>query len=230
MRILIVSAAAFELEDIVDQFIFDHSLNERLDRFRYQGLEIDTLYTGIGMVPTAYWLSKTLAAERYDCALNLGIAGSYSKKLQIGDVVNITSDVFCEMGAEDDDKFITLHELDLLDASGFPFIDGVLYNDKKCKNQAIDDLPVAKGATSNTIHGNAKSIKQIIESFNPDTESMEGAAFFYVCLNENIPCAQVRSISNYVNIRDKDDWNIPKAIESLTEATIKILDCIDECE
>jgi len=224
MRILMTSAAAFELDDILDQFIYDHRINPRLERFRYKGLEIDALYTGIGMVPTAYWLSKVLASEAYDFALNVGIAGSYNQNFKIGQVVNVTSDLFCEMGAEDGDKFITLQELELMDASGFPFVDGVLYNKSKIKNKEILSLPEAKAVTSNTIHGNEKTINRMVALFKPDIESMEGAAFFYVCLNENIPFAQVRSISNYVDIRNKNDWNIPKALESLTKQTISIFD------
>ena len=44
---------------------------------------------------------------------------------------------------------------------------------------------------------------------------MEGAAFFYVCLCENIPFLQIRAISNYVEQRNEKNWNIPLAIKNL---------------
>jgi futalosine hydrolase len=46
---------------------------------------------------------------------------------------------------------------------------------------------------------------------------MEGAAVFYVCLNENIPVLQIRSISNYVEDRDTTKWDIPLAIKQLNK-------------
>ena len=55
---------------------------------------------------------------------------------------------------------------------------------------------------------------------------MEGAAFLFCCMKENIPCVQIRSISNFVEKRNKDNWNIPLAIENLHKEIIKILEAI----
>ena len=57
---------------------------------------------------------------------------------------------------------------------------------------------------------------------------MEGAAVFYVCLNEKIPCCQIRSISNFVGESDKNKWNIPLALKNLEDTILKILDEICE--
>src|SRR5690606_23292382 len=46
-------------------------------------------------------------------------------------------------------------------------------------------------------------------------ESMEGAAVFYACAQEELPCIQVRAISNYVEQRDKSSWKIDLAITNL---------------
>ena len=43
---------------------------------------------------------------------------------------------------------------------------------------------------------------------------MEGAAFYYCCMKENIPCVQIRTISNFVSDKKKD-WEPKKAIDSL---------------
>ncbi len=44
---------------------------------------------------------------------------------------------------------------------------------------------------------------------------MEGAALHYVCLQEQIPFVQIRSVSNYVGERDKTKWKMKEAIENL---------------
>ena len=80
-----------------------------------------------------------------------------------------------------------------------------------------------KSITVNTVHGNEKSIKNIVRRLNPDIENMEGAAVFKVCETFNIPCIQIRAISNYVEKRNKESWNIPLAIQNLNIEVEKII-------
>ena len=70
------------------------------------------------------------------------------------------------------------------------------------------------------------SIKNTIKLFQPDIETMEGAVFMYICNAEKIKCAQIRSISNYVEERNKKSWNIVLAIEKLNETAIQIINTI----
>ena len=52
---------------------------------------------------------------------------------------------------------------------------------------------------------------------------MEGAAFHYACIQENIAFLQIRSISNFVGERVKTNWKMKEAIESLNENLINII-------
>jgi futalosine hydrolase len=56
---------------------------------------------------------------------------------------------------------------------------------------------------------------------------MEGAAFLFVCENERIPYVQIRAVSNYVEKRNRDAWNIPLALSNLSLKMIEILDALD---
>jgi len=78
----------------------------------------------------------------------------------------------------------------------------------------------------NKVHGNSSSIEQLQKQFDADLESMEGAAFFQACLIEKIPFLQVRSISNYVESRNRDNWDIPGAIEALNEVLIQLVETL----
>lgn len=60
----------------------------------------------------------------------------------------------------------------------------------------------------------------------PVVESMEGAAFHYVCLQQQIPFIQLRSISNEIGERDKSKWEMKKAITQLNEKLIDLLNSI----
>ncbi len=162
------------------------------------------------MVATAFSLGKYLN-DSYDLVLNVGIAGSFDQKIPLGSVVNITSDVLAELGAEDRENFLTINEL------------GFGENTFNASFELTGPTKV-KGITVNTVHGNAAHIKTIVERFKPQTESMEGAAVFYACEQQKIPCLQVRSISNYVIPRDKETWEIGLALKNLNHWLIDFID------
>ncbi len=84
-------------------------------------------------------------------------------------------------------------------------------------------LPQVSGITVNKVHGNKLSIKAIEQRLHPVTESMEGAAVFYCCEQAGIPCIQVRSISNYVEERNRGTWKIGLAIHNLNNWAIEFL-------
>jgi futalosine hydrolase len=63
--------------------------------------------------------------------------------------------------------------------------------------------------------GSVGTRAKLVNKYDPDIETMEGAAFFYICARECIPFISVRAISNMVERRDRKKWNIPLAIDNL---------------
>jgi futalosine hydrolase len=63
----------------------------------------------------------------------------------------------------------------------------------------------------------------LLEKFNPDIETMEGATFFYICSLENIPFLALRAISNKVERRNKINWKIALALNNLSEKLKEVL-------
>jgi futalosine hydrolase len=172
--------------------------------------------TGVGMTATAFHLGRAFN-NKYDLAFNFGLAGSFNSNLEKGSVVNIIEDHFSELGAEDGEQFLTLKDIKL---------DGeqMVINDSVIKNKILENIPKVNGITVNTVHGNEESINKVFERFHPITESMEGAAFLFACKQMGIPHAQIRAVSNYVEKRNKANWNIPLAIENLNKKALEILD------
>ena len=216
MKILIVSATKFEIDPLLTKMESTNSTDGRLISCKLKDLEIDFLITGVGMVATAYHTGKVLN-ETYDGAFNIGICGSFNRNLEIGAVVNVFQDCFSELGAEDGDAFLSLELLGLQGISKIENKSGALH-------AFIEALPKVTGITVNTAHGNEGSIKKVYELFHPYVESMEGAAFMFACENENIPYVQIRAVSNYVEKRNKENWNIPLAIDNLNKKVLEILD------
>jgi futalosine hydrolase len=175
------------------------------------------------MVATAAHCSRALTTSRYDLALNLGVCGSFDPALAPGAVVHVTTDRLAELGAEDDDRFLTIHELQLLGENEFPFERGALVNRHPPADPAIAALPAVSAITVNTAHGNDASIARVVRRFSPQVESMEGAAFMYACLIHRVPFAQVRAVSNVVEKRNRAAWKMPEAIEALSDIGLKIV-------
>ena len=207
MKILLVAATRAEIALLATHF----QLPEQ-DFVRTK--EFDLLITGVGMTATAYALGKHLSTS-YKLVLNLGIAGSFDTNMPLSTVVNITSDEFSELGAENGRVFLSIDQLGFGKAK-FNARNNLLSND-------IDKLPKVHGITINRVHGDTNSISKVIEQCNPAVESMEGAAVLYCCEKESLPCLQVRSISNYVEPRNKERWQIGPAIKSLNEWAIRFL-------
>jgi len=226
MNILIVSATYLEIEPLLLQFDFEGEVNQKLKRYNYNNHNIDVLIPGVGMTCTAYWMGKTLSSKIYDVAINLGLAGSFDEGLSIGTTVQVSSDRISKLGAEDGESFLSLVDMDLIVDEDYILNQGEMKNTIPLENPVIDTLDKVSGLTVNTAHGDEKSIQKIKSLFNPQIESMEGAAFFYACLFEGITCSQIRTISNKVEKRNRDSWDIPLAVKNLCATGLQLLNTL----
>tara|TARA_Y100000385_G_C12982069_1_gene588877 strand:- start:557 stop:1135 length:579 start_codon:yes stop_codon:yes gene_type:complete len=189
MKVLIIAATNFEVT------------SEKIREFTL-------LISGVGMVNTAINLSKELLKNDYDLVINMGVAGSFSEDISLGEVVEVIDERFSEIGFEDGNTFKEFTGLNICNSY---------------KVEGKTNLKKVKSITVNTVHGNKNSIQEIVKRLNPDVESMEGAAVFQVCKNFGVSCVQIRSISNKVEKRNKADWNIPLAIKNLNTTVEKII-------
>ncbi len=223
VKILIVAATDGEVNKITDHFEFIGNSGNNLKHYRFNKAEVDVLITGVGIVATAYHLGKQLAHSFYTMIYNLGVCGSFDRNIKLGSVVHVTADSFPELGAEDDNAFLSIFEMGLLGKDEFPYKNGTLFSYHPPQIKALNKLQQVKGITINTVHGNDNSIKEIIDIHHPEVESMEGAAFLYSCLMEQLPCAQIRAVSNYVERRNKANWQMDKSLENLCHSFMDIL-------
>lgn len=177
-----------------------------IEKERFSDFEI--LITGIGMLNTSISLTQRLSSGKYDLLINIGVAGSFNPELNIGDVVEVVEEKISELGFEDGERFSEFNEFNLKNVF---------------ENKSKTDLLSVRSITVNRVHGNKRSITEIINRINPDIENMEGAAFFQVCNTFNVPCIQIRAISNKVEHRNKDNWNLPLAIKNLNNKVEEII-------
>jgi futalosine hydrolase len=202
MRVLVVAATEFEVGGLRTE---DGSQNQ----------DLEFLITGVGMVATAFSLGRHLALNKYDMVINLGVAGSFDRNIVLGEVVEVVEDNLSELGAEDDDAFLTIESMG--------FGESVFEPSASLSDFGEFNIKQVKAITVNTIHGHLPSIQKLTSRLQPQLENMEGAAFFYACKQAGIPCLQIRAVSNYVEKRNRDAWQIGLAIKNLNSFAVEFL-------
>lgn len=219
MLITIVAATKLELKPL-----FDHFQPKSGD---FPGLYVTNeklhfLITGMGMMNTAAHLALYSQQYARDFFIDAGICGAFNRNLKIGAVVQIISETYGDFGVENDEEFQDFFDLGFIDKKEDAFQYGLCTPILSEFQQKIN-LPEATSITVNKVHGNEKTIKIIQEKYHADTENMEGLAFYYVLKMINVPGIEIRAISNYVEKRNKENWNIKDAVENLNKEILRLL-------
>ena len=222
MKWLLVSATPLEIQPTLD-FLQKNWSKIDASTFEKSGAELEVLITGIGMMATAFTLGrKLITLPKVHQAIHAGIGGAIDRQLSIGQVCQIIEDQIGDLGAEEKDgSFLDAFDLGLVPLNDFP------YAGKKLKNPKSSTLEIqsVNGLTLNKVSGTERTIHQIKQQF-PDAqmETMESAAFFFACLTQKVPFLSLRSISNYVEPRNRKAWNIPLAVKNLNHQIIQLLE------
>ena len=224
MRIVVVAATSLEIEPLAAKLQCPVPAAPSLTHIDYLHHQIELLVTGVGMVATAAWCSRMFAERKYDLAFNIGVCGTFDESIPLATVVHVVTDRIAELGAEDGERFLSIYEMNLLAPDAYPFKNGQLVNARPPANSALDGLPRVAGITVNTVHGDERSIALARARFGAQIESMEGAAFMYACLIHDLAFAQVRGVSNLIERRNRDAWNMKDAIANLGDAAVRLLD------
>jgi futalosine hydrolase len=186
--------------------------------------DVEIFITGVGCPIAIYGISKKLFQKKYEMVIQVGIGGTFSDSITLGDAVVIEKDCFADLGLWAQQQFSNVFDMQLAEKNSFPFEDGWLLN------KHIHNIPLAfniqTAITVNTINDDVDYLQQLQEKYNAAVETMEGAALHYACILEGVPFIQIRGISNKVGERDKSKWKIPAAIQSSNELVEKILNTI----
>ncbi|WP_367389308.1 futalosine hydrolase [Lewinella sp. LCG006] len=221
MKILLIAATAFEIAPLLD-FLRSEGWEREPLHFQKEALSIEVLITGVGLPLAAFALGHRLTTRQYNLLLQAGVAGAIDRQLQLGEVVEVVSDCFADLGVEEaDGTFTEVTTMGLIDGDSFPFKYGRLWN-SPIDGEAF--LPRVHGISVNKVHGTEESIAAMKASFPfAQVESMEGASFFYASLQYARPALQIRSISNYVEKRQRDNWKLKEAITNLNQVLQEML-------
>lgn len=178
-----------------------------------------TLVSGVGPVETALRLTRFLcqSEEQVDAVIHFGVGGAYlqpdesrQRQLELLDICLAKKEVAGDFGICLGEAMEYL-KISLTGDIAYDMDASLL---RRCET-AFKKLGINYTAgvfiTVNGITGTGARGKMLQSRWNGLCENMEGAAIARVCREFNLPCAELRCISNYVVDRDPATWRLQEA-------------------
>jgi futalosine hydrolase len=196
---------------------------------RKEQAAISHLVTGIGPVETTLALAGTLQKNNtIDCVMNFGIAGAYlengtSMHARLLDLCLAHQEVLGDLGIQLEDR-VEKFSNDLPVQDSF-VLDPVLLSaaSRILENKGIL-YKVGNFVTVNCATGTLDRGNQLGRQYCGLCENMEGAAVARVCAEFSLPCLEVRCISNMVEDRNRENWQIQEACAKAGRAVAALAD------
>ena len=175
---------------------------------------------GVGPISAGIQTTRALMAEDHALVVNMGIAGGFREKADVGTLVIADEIVSADLGAESPEGYITLDELGF-GASTRIKADSelveLLYTALKSS-----EVPVQQGniLTLSTVTGTAETAEELLRREpNAAAEAMEGYGVAMAAQEFGKPVLEIRSISNPIGPRDRSAWRIKEALDTLERAS-----------
>lgn len=213
--ILVVCATEFEIQPLLEQKLV-------------QGTDLRYLVTGVGIVETSIALTRLLAMEagNFHAVINIGVAGAYiydeKNRADLLDICIAEHEHFGDLGICYDDH---------IEPFAQHLLHAACYNlDSDLKTQA-ETLLLAEGldsrcgefVTVNAVSATERRGSTIGRRHMGLCENMEGAAVARVCGEFAVPVLEIRTISNLVEDRNRENWRLQEACELVGKAAAIVL-------
>lgn len=228
MKILVTAAEEQELRRAERAF-------DMVKKSKDVKAQVEFRLTGIGAVQACHCVTREVVAaaaagEPYNLVVNLGIAGSYDlEAFPIGSAALISREHFADLGFGSEEGFSDLFQYGILEKDDFPYTKGALARQLLPYphiEKVLEKYGAGAGATVQCVTGTQARCKEIVDMYNPQIESMEGAGVYYAALMEKVPFFELRTVSNAVGERDTSKWESKAALDTLEECCREIFSVI----
>lgn len=217
-KIAISSSHEYELAGIMAH-LDKHYKAKGFFEFTKNEVSIFPTVLGIGPVMTTYGIANSKQLKDVDMFIYMGLGAGMPGKVNVGNVYQIVSEKFADLGTSSNDNFEDIFDLELFKTDKFPF------NGKQLVNESYDPkepLEMAFGASVNTISDNPKFIETIQKKYDPDILSFDGAALHYCCKMYNIKFIQLRAVSTILGSSEGSSTTL--ALANLTNKVIALME------
>lgn len=191
---------------------------------------------GVGKINAAAATAVMIERHRPQLVINTGCAGAYlGSGLSVGNLVVASEETLADEGVIVSEGWRDLRYMSLpsLDLGGHPCFNTIpLSKHASEKAMQLADfygvfLMRGRFATVSTCSGTSQRGDQLSTLWNAIAENMEGAAVAQVCRRYGLDCLEIRGISNLVEERDMEKWEIRLAVEVAQRFILKYLEEMD---
>lgn len=207
-------------EQLKDQMLF--KFPEQL----HPKVDLQVLITGVGPINAALAIGQAfqkLIAEgiKLDLVLVSGLAGAHNLEVHpLGSFCQITEEIWPEYGLHDGHEVIAnaFKWPQWADSPQGAIYDRIKLNDLsyfKLKPKVLENFPEAISLTVAGVTASFIRVQNMWDRYHAPIENMEGFALAYGCLRRDIPCIEIRCISNKIGPRQSNEKNFDLAHERL---------------
>lgn len=192
---------------------------------------------GMGKVNAAHATTLLLSSCKPDTLVIFGIGGAYpSSGAQVGDIAIAKEEIAGDEGVMTldgfkDTEYIGIPLIKTATSMMYtkypapePLLKQSLHALMYYQDTAAAKVHVGSFVTLSTCTGTSDRAREIEKRYHGLCENMEGAAAVQVAELHSIPWIEVRGISNIVEDRNLEKWNIPNAAERVQQAVVHIMD------
>ncbi len=182
---------------------------------------VECFVSGVGLLETAASLARHLAerGESVRGVINFGVAGAFlDSGVEVLDICLAEKEVLGDFGVCSDHLVEGFAGNDIVRKMEFALNGPMLLEAEKIFHNA--GLSCHKGTfvTVQCASGTARRGVMLRDQYAAIAENMEGAAVARVCEMFNLPCLELRSISNMVEDRNLQNWRLSQACRRGAEA------------
>lgn len=179
--------------------------------------------TGVGPVNAALTLGRLLGTHSLSGVLCLGVAGSFDlSQAPLGSAHCICEEIYPEYGlvtsGRVDAHGISFPQLLAEKVSGEPVWERIAFSSSESCEElglSLPSLPVATSLTVAGVTGTLERAAHLWQRYGALLENMEGFSLALGCVQAGIPFVELRTVSNRVGSRSKDDWQLDEALAAL---------------
>jgi len=180
--------------------------------------QVDFLVTGVGPVAAAVKLSSYLSnrSSELSAVLNIGVGGGYPNSgLEILDLCIAGQEFLGDLGICMGDEVLDLDTAKLQVTNRISMEGPLLSSVENILKTGCISYSIVNFITMNCCSGTEERGVYFQSKFLAACENMEGAAVALACQEFQVPCVEIRCISNMVEDRNLDNWQFADACDKV---------------
>ena len=191
--------------------------------------QVDFLVTGVGPVAAAVKLSSYLSDRSSDLSavLNIGVGGGYPNSgLDILDLCVAGQEILGDLGICMGDEIVDFDTAKLQATNRISMEGPLLSTVEKILKSGSISYSIVNFITMNCCSGTEERGVYLQSKFLAACENMEGAAVAFACQEFQVPCVEIRCISNMVEDRNLDNWQLADASDKVCTVARVLLESL----